>query len=512
MPTVANIQSRIAHLADSGETISGVAIAAGDVTHGANGLKKWPADELRAAAASLEGVELNPLHSEQSVGRVTDAAWDADNEAILYEAEVTDAKLADNVDNFEVSIEAAHASAGTVDTARGEAMLVSDIRFTGMAVVQIGASRSATAEAGEQAALSASDIQANLANDGEMTVPEEYIFDNPGEAVEKAQEMGLEGAGDEITHTRGDGEDTEFMPAASHDELLEMLEKEGELAASAAFEEGDLVRWDVSQGSPGTGRVAAVVTEPGETVTAEGADVTREATEDEAAYKLDDYVGPEAGYDDGVVVKSASEILGAWEDAPEEAMAAAAGGTDDAVSPESGPAEVSTGGEPADSTDRQTEVSTLNMDDNDDPEELRARLSEKDDRIAELEAQVEQLQEERADVAHAYAEALAAGDTVFDEDDLVENFTVAELSEKFESTESATLAETEPEVQSGGDEGGEPDEEAQLGADGHERIEEIDAKLSAIGSTLPDDRVDELREEAAELAGTDSYEAALQEV
>ena len=92
-------------------------------------------------------------------------------------------------------------------------------------------------------------------------------------------------------------------------------------SAEAQFDAGDLVRWSTSA-SPGTGRVNEVVTEPGATVSAEGADVTREATEDEAAYKLDNYLGPEAGFDEGVVVKSASEIIGAWDDAPDEAMSA----------------------------------------------------------------------------------------------------------------------------------------------------------------------------------------------
>jgi hypothetical protein len=92
-------------------------------------------------------------------------------------------------------------------------------------------------------------------------------------------------------------------------------------SAEAEFSEGDLVRWSTSD-SPGTGRVNTVAVEPGATVSAEGADVTREATAEEPAYKLDNYVGPEAGYDEGVVVKSASEIIGPWEDAPDEAMSA----------------------------------------------------------------------------------------------------------------------------------------------------------------------------------------------
>jgi len=97
--------------------------------------------------------------------------------------------------------------------------------------------------------------------------------------------------------------------------------KEMDAAAEADFEAGDLVRWSTSA-SPGTGRVNTVTVEPGETVSADGADVTREATEDEPAYKLDDWVGPEAGFERGVVVKSGSELIGEWDDAPEAAMSA----------------------------------------------------------------------------------------------------------------------------------------------------------------------------------------------
>ena len=578
------LTSHVAGLAgENGQLINGVAIGVGDVTRGLSGDQKvWTAEELRAAAASLKGTPVNPLHSEQDVGEVVRAGFDADR-GVLYEAKLEDASLAEQAadGHLEVSIEARHADGGTVETDRGEAMLATNIQFTGLSLVQRGAAPSASAAAGEAAALSATAIHESLAdarlvevngtevdlsppdrvvnaveagfeakeeydtladcgtgvgeamgeairndeltteiilsggdiadNGGPVTylsshaedapdtpptewdeetwtdgcgpvqdalwghyldwfedkqaeieaamedadmsyntdenanmaeVPDEYVFSNPGEAVSKAQEMGLDGAGDEIIHTHGEGEDTDFMPGPSHSELMDMLREMGELMADPEFEEGDLVRWSTSA-SPGTGRVAEVVTEAGETVSAEGADVTREATEDEAAYKLDDYVGPEAGYDEGVVVKSASEILGAWDDAPEEAEAAA---TDDAVSPASGQAEAS-----GERTDTQTTTDNAHMSDTE--EELRARLSEKDDRIAELETEVEQLEDERADVARAYAEALAAGDSVFDEDELVDKFTVAELAEKFDAVEDATLADVEPDVQSGDSDG-----------------------------------------------------------
>lgn len=43
-----------------------------------------------------------------------------------------------------------------------------------------------------------------------------------------------------------------------------------------------------------------------------------------------------------------------------------------------------------------------------------------------------------------------------------------------------------------------------------QRIEEIDQKLSTVGNALPQDRVEALRDEAAELAGADDYDGALE--
>lgn len=675
------LTSQVAGLADDSEqVISGVAVGVDDVTRGLSGDQKvWTAEELRAAAASLEGVPVNALHSEQTVGEVVRAGFEP-GRGVLYEAELEDSSLADQAadGHLEVSIEARHADGGTVETNQGEAMLATNIQFTGLSLVQRGAAPSASASAGEAAALSATAIHESLAdnahlvdvngtevdlsppervvnavdagfeakaeydtladcgtgvgeaigeairndeltpeilldggdiadNGGPVTylsshaedapdtpptewseetwtegcgpvqdalwghylewfedkqaeieaamedeaaaegasvefdgtregeldesaipnddyashylypgetksessypvvdadgmlrrgnvdaawslgarggvdedehdrrlmdlaaafdnppewaedadmsghadesatmadVPDEFVFDNPGEAVSKAQDMGFDGAGDEIIHTHEDGDSTVFMPAPSHDDLMDALREEGELMPDPEFSEGDLVRWATSA-SPGTGRVAAVASEPGASVSAEGADVTREATEDEAAYKLDDYVGPEAGYDEGVVVKSASEIVGAWDDAPEAARMAAVAPDD----PEMG--EVA-GGEPESRTGERTAELNTHMSDTE--EELRARLSEKDDKLEELQNEVEQLQDEREDVARAYAEALAAGDTILSEDELVDKFDVAELREKVEATEAATLADVEPDVQSGGNE------------------------------------------------------------
>jgi len=65
------------------------------------------------------------------------------------------------------------------------------------------------------------DMDENMAE-----VPDEFVFDNPGEAVEKAQEMGLDGPSDEIIHSHGEGDETVFMPGATHGDLMDMIDGE----------------------------------------------------------------------------------------------------------------------------------------------------------------------------------------------------------------------------------------------------------------------------------------------
>jgi cell division septum initiation protein DivIVA len=164
MSTTTTIASRTATLGDEAQVISGVAIAPGDITRGLSGDRKvWEADALQAAAETLIGTDINPLHSEQSVGEVTDARFDPDR-GVVYEATLTDAKLADQVRSgaLKVSIEARHADGGQTETERGAAMRATDITFTGLALVQRPASPSATAQPGQAATL-AEGVEAILA-------------------------------------------------------------------------------------------------------------------------------------------------------------------------------------------------------------------------------------------------------------------------------------------------------------------------------------------------------------
>ena len=67
-------------------------------------------------------------------------------------------------------------------------------------------------EANIDAYLIANEIEAK-------STPKEFIFDNPGEAMKKAKEMGF----DDI-HSHGEGDDAVFMPGPTHEALMKKLE------------------------------------------------------------------------------------------------------------------------------------------------------------------------------------------------------------------------------------------------------------------------------------------------
>ncbi len=137
-----------------------------------------------------------------------------------------------------------------------------------------------------------------------------------------------------------------------------------------------------------------------------------------------------------------------------------------------------------------------------DVEALLERVDEKDDRIDELEAQLSEKEEEITEVKQSYAAALAGEDTMLDEEDFVEKFTVAELREKVEAREDAELAPSEPEVQTGGGSG---EETAELSAEEESRVDEIEAALEQLpdnpNNRLVENQREEYENELAELKG-----------
>jgi hypothetical protein len=147
------------------------------------------------------------------------------------------------------------------------------------------------------------------------------------------------------------------------------------------------------------------------------------------------------------------------------------------------------------------DYSATSYHDDDADEEKMSDDPNENDRIAELEEKVAALREENREVKKEYAEALAGDDALLSADELMEKFTVSELSEKYAEAD-AELAPSEPTVR-GGDA---PTETADLSAGEQKRVEELEADLAEWqdrDSRLADAEVDRIESELAELRGDD---------
>jgi hypothetical protein len=133
--------------------------------------------------------------------------------------------------------------------------------------------------------------------------------------------------------------------------------------------------------------------------------------------------------------------------------------------------------------------------------ELKEKLTDKRNRIEQLEARVEELESEREQVASEYAEALAADTDVLDADLMQAKFEVAELAEMYQDqTTSVTDTTDEPAVRSG-DGGG---ESASLAPSERQRKQELESQLADLeghDGRLAEARRDELEDELAEIEG-----------
>lgn len=177
--TKATTRSRIAHLADSDSAdyehiVHGVAHGEDELTHGLNGPKFWPADEVEAAAASLEGRPVYSSHGDGDrieVGAVLRAAYQ-EGVGVVYEAGINDAEIAEELSlgKREVSIEAGNPR----DVDRHEetgAAILRGYEYTALTTPERGASPGNYTAAGSAennpavAALSAAALEATL--DGE---------------------------------------------------------------------------------------------------------------------------------------------------------------------------------------------------------------------------------------------------------------------------------------------------------------------------------------------------------
>lgn len=238
---------------DGPYTIHGVALGAGDVTVGQSGIKKkWPAEELEAAAETLEGKPLVKDHennADGTVGTVTRASY-KENVGVLYQAEIAEhyEELAKDIASgiLDVSVRAYHDPVEDLeeDDETG-ALRTQNITFDNLAIVSNGAAPSNSAMIGEATALSAGSDQT-----GPMAVL------SHGAARPEAAEL-REAFSDDDT---GPVDEDDEAEEASEDEPVDEPDTDDTVEETQSFdltdeelghyhELGDVVRYDDTVGA-----------------------------------------------------------------------------------------------------------------------------------------------------------------------------------------------------------------------------------------------------------------------
>lgn len=214
-------------------TIHGVALAEDEITNGLNGAKRWPADELEAAAPTLAGETLTAKqgingitlsgaleeteHGDRvPVGTVTGSAYEP-GVGVVYELNVENEDIASALalGQLDISIEATNPDSVDQDP-KTNAAIMRGYEFSGMDVVGEGAARSnhtATGPARSNpaiAALSATDIEGAL-QDGDS--------DGDGNSdSDSSSNDSTANAADTTSRSDGDGDDDSDGDADGNDD------------------------------------------------------------------------------------------------------------------------------------------------------------------------------------------------------------------------------------------------------------------------------------------------------
>lgn len=288
---------------DDGQfVLHGIALGESDVTIGGSGTRKiWPAEALQAAAETLVGQELVRDHINTTRGRIGDVvhAEYVDGVGVVYEAQVAShyEDIANDIKSgmMEVSVRAYHAPEEEleVDDETG-ALIVEDVIFDNLSVVNEGASPSNTASPGpvtnmdeidDTASIEASatigtdqatatlersvktdaeavaNAAASLSMDTDDTPTEgepvasddDDVFETQEAAEERGSELGCNAEAHEVDM----GEETVYVPCADAETYTEAKTSDSDemsadsddesLAESEMYtpSEGDMVQWRV---------------------------------------------------------------------------------------------------------------------------------------------------------------------------------------------------------------------------------------------------------------------------
>lgn len=166
-----------------------------------------------------------------------------------------------------------------------------------------------------------------------------------------------------------------------------------------------------------------------------------------------------------------------------------------------------------DFAEQENEANNESMEDepelSDEERELLSEARKHDEAVVLGADEHEALMEEVETAKDAYAEVLAE-EWGTDTEKIATNFGIEALREEVEGmTKDDGVDEALAQNPETGDADVDDEDEGGVDEEALERIGEIDKKLSTVGTALPDDRVEELQNEAMELADADSYDEAL---
>ena len=497
MPTTATTPSRTAHLADSDREkydhiVHGVAHGEDELTRGLKGPKYWPAAELETAAPTLEGQAVYKIHGDgdrEEIGAVLRSAYEP-GLGVVYEAGLNDAGIAEELSSGqrEVSIEAGNPR--DVDQhAETGAAIMRDYEYTGLATPKSGASQANYTAPGRGdgnpavAALSAGALEGVL--DGDVD-------------VEAALNSYRSAGGVRFRGTRSGKLDRSALPSDGFEQYF-LVDRDTKSASSYPVVDSD--------GYLRRGNVAAAysVGPRGRASREELHEKLRPLNE---AFRTPP-INPEKLE---TTDQTEAEMAALADDLDARAVLAA---TADVPRPDDPSGEVlgddSTETNMTDDNDPTHDIEALleRVDEKDEEiESLEAdleakedELEEKEDEIAELEDEAEDLREQNEAAREQYAAALAEADTVFDEDELAERYTLAELSEKVDEADfSAGDGGSDPVIRSGGG----SDVEANLSAAEQERKAELEDRLGDLedkDGALAEREEERVRAELEEITG-----------
>lgn len=465
-------------------TVHGVAQAA-EVTRGMSDERRfWPPDVLATAADQLVGTDIvDPddheitddmaqPHPDIIVGEVTDAAFDEERAALVWEGEIDDPDRATQIARGRLEVSPSLAlEPGEYDAERDAERVAGILGYRDLALVSEGAHDSASVDLGAAAALARQfDVDAEtLADVSDLSDGTLVAWGSSGERDAYGEVQSVRAEGDAPLDDEIDGDLTITPPAA----LIEVHTPDDDgWEASGTMVGHKPATLSVIDSLPDPDALAAT-SDDGPHAPAADAATAPSTTDPQHRDPDTDGRGPTHHMTDDDLTDHERELLAAARQKDDPEVVA------------------------ADRLERLTAHESLL----DEIEALDRPLVVDEDEHETLADRVDTVESLMAD---ALAEQTALSESTID---AMEFETLATEFETDDGDIDLDALTQRPETG-----GADPatDDDSGMDADDEARIEAIDEKLQRVGSVLPDTRVEALRDEAADLAGTESAEAAFE--